>query len=218
MLGPSFKEGQTKHDATDPLKLPEDDPTAVLNLFHILHYHRDRVEKKRPGWLQDLAMTCNKYDCADILQDYFHVKILELSSSEPNPTLSAPDAFIIALITHNTVLFWQMSNKVIRMTKKEFESSCRVGLLELLPSGTPEHLRLVRSEIRLQHISAAQKPIADLLSSTKYGLRCQGANQRLAAYTEALLEHNLILLAPLEDTELTDLCGDLADALAKKNK
>lgn len=56
------------------------------------------------------------------------------------------------------------------------------------------------------------------MSSTKYGLRCQGANQRLAAYTEALLEHNLILLAPLEDTELTDLCGDLADALAKKNK
>lgn len=60
-----FKEGHSKYDAANSLELPEDEPTAMFNLFTIMHWNTDKVNKLEDGWLQRLAVVCDKYQCAE---------------------------------------------------------------------------------------------------------------------------------------------------------
>ena len=126
-----FKEGQSSHDTSNPLELPDDDATSKVNLFYVLHHHRNLIVDQLPGWFQCLAAVSDKYRCAERLKDFFHLRMLQDCSLLD--TVSDVDRFIISFLTSNDKMFMELSNTIIRMPRANFEQLCDPDLMQLLP-------------------------------------------------------------------------------------
>lgn len=128
MLGPSFVEGQTIYDKSNPLKLPDDDSVAMLNLFQILHYNANKVDTHEKDWLQKLCIVCDKYQCIKNLKAYIYIHL-----KHPKDTVSDVDRMIVAGLIGDKDSFESASGKVIRMPKDVAERTGHKGLLQLTP-------------------------------------------------------------------------------------
>jgi len=126
-----FKEGQSSHDTSNPLELPDDDATSMVNLFYVLHHHSNLIVDQLPGWFQCLAAVSDKYRCAERLKDFFHLRMLQDCSLLD--TVSDVDRFIISFLTSNDKMFMELSNTIIRMPRANFEQLCDPDLMQLLP-------------------------------------------------------------------------------------
>lgn len=84
MLGPNFSEG-SKLSTAQPyeLHLPEDDPEAIIWLCLILHYQRQIDDGMTLSLFENLALVCNKYDCANSLSSWSKVWLLHRVEARP---------------------------------------------------------------------------------------------------------------------------------------
>lgn len=127
MLGPSFKEGQTTHDSSNPLMLPEDDATSMLNLFHILHYNGDKANKTETDWVQRLVIVCDKYRCTESLKAYVHFQMEQCSF------ISTLDRLIISGLMGDRERFESLSERVVRMPMHQTKFAVHKDILRLSP-------------------------------------------------------------------------------------
>jgi len=105
----------------------------MVNLFYVLHHHSSLIVDQSPGWFQHLAIICDKYQCAERLKDFFHLRMLQdLSLLDTVPNV---DRFVISYLTNNDNLFMELSKAIIRMPKVDFEQLCNPHLMQLLPNG-----------------------------------------------------------------------------------
>lgn len=128
MLGPSFKEGQATHDASNPLSLPDDDAISMLNLFHILHYNGDKAKKTEDDWIQKLVVVCDKYECTESLKTYLHFQLSQCSF------VSTLDRFIISGLIDDRSRFERLSEQIVRMPKHQAQFAAHQGILHLSPA------------------------------------------------------------------------------------
>jgi len=99
----------------------------MINLCQILHWNRKLVLKSESGWLQKLAVACDKYCCAQKLSDFFQVNMT-------GQKFSTIDEFIMWAVVGNVKKFGELSEQVLRTPQLEVEANCHKGLLQLLPA------------------------------------------------------------------------------------
>lgn len=79
MLGSQFKEGvrtRSISGKTPLVLLPEDDAEAFVVLCHVIHHQTDEIPRNLPlACLKNLAIICDKYDCANVLAAWASVWI-----------------------------------------------------------------------------------------------------------------------------------------------
>lgn len=123
MLGPSFREGRITHDDSNPLTLPDDDPTSMINLFQIMHGQRKQVDTEKQDWIQELVVVCDKYECAWDLMAFIHTEMERNNASRlrssPDPNFPLLDALIIAGLTGDRECFEKRSKYMTRIPYEE---------------------------------------------------------------------------------------------------
>ena len=75
MLTGKFSEGSSGHDASNPLELPEDDPSAMWLMCMLLTHLISDVKKIEPTQLPELAVICDKYQCLISLRIAFQMRL-----------------------------------------------------------------------------------------------------------------------------------------------
>ena len=72
LLGPHFQEGQTQHDASNPLELPDDHPEATELMCKLAHHKVTTILDIEARELPGLTVVCDRYDCTGYFE--IHVK------------------------------------------------------------------------------------------------------------------------------------------------
>lgn len=129
LLGPDFKEGQSTHDLANPLSLPDDDPQAMTNMLHLIHFQPQNIDFSVWQSLQKLVVACDKYGCAKNYAGSFISEIV-LSRGKYGDT----DIVFIAMMIGDHKLFLQAIEKVVRMPRKSFDSACSPMLRVHMPN------------------------------------------------------------------------------------
>lgn len=203
MLGPSFKEGRSTYDASTPLELPEDDPSATTNLCQILHWNSKCVNTTESDWLQKLAVVCDKYGCAQKLREYFQVKMTSYN-------FSSIDEFIMWAIVGDEKKFWELSEQILRTPQSQVEAACHKDLLHILPPTMLSDMKAYRYEARRVYSETAQKPIMSMYAYTasaspSIDTLCICLQNRLAGYYKALVNGSIVTRNITDDTTLPDM-------------
>lgn len=236
MLGPLFKEGQTTHDMANPLKLPDDDPTSMLNLCHLIHYRIDQVDNKRDDWLQRLIVLCDKYKCmSSLLQGYIYCHMHQSAH------LPAGDRMVIYALIDHEKQFHSAAEQIVRLPEEKAKSKFHKELLQLTPEfmlcELPYKLiclsltivatmREYRQEARL----AYQDKIHDLTIGifcstgsqeeegyTDYAL-CAGLQRRFAMLYASLINDKILSRKKLMDYYLPDMAETLLEDLCQRSR
>lgn len=63
LLSPRFREGQTHHDASNPLELPDDQAEAMELICKLAHHKISKASIILASRLQALVVVCDKYGC-----------------------------------------------------------------------------------------------------------------------------------------------------------
>lgn len=129
-----FLEGKCINDELNPLALPDDDPTAMLNLFKFIHYKAYEVEKSSE-YLQKLAVVGDKYRCVPILQDYFHTRFEDVvcAGEETVYAMGVPDRFVVSVLVRDESKFKDYSEAVLRTPRSYFEKALHPCLKQFVP-------------------------------------------------------------------------------------
>jgi hypothetical protein len=150
LLSPNFAEGQTTHDTSNPLTLPDDNPTHMEILFKIIH---SKIETATDIGSKDLAgivLVSDKYDCIKAARFYVQTLLLNWLRDGENARsllwkkrnrlrapkyegMSLPEALTIAYIMEDAALFSEISNQLFKKLDKAEISDMPKKLLELLP-------------------------------------------------------------------------------------
>lgn len=118
----------TRYDAANPLELREDEPAAMLNLFMIMHWKSDAIRDRITGWLQRLAVVCEKYQCAEKLKEFF---LLHIDSRNT----SLLDKLVIYAIIGEKTKFIHSSEILVSHPQTDSEFLVHKDLEQLLPAG-----------------------------------------------------------------------------------
>ena len=123
MLDGRFQEGQTAFNRQDPprIVLHEDDTRAMITLCNYLH-HRGISIKDNPDRLVELAIVCDKYDCAKAMVWWFRA---HFASSFPEPIgrksvfassarkLNPGEIMALSYVFGDQPIFWQATRHML---------------------------------------------------------------------------------------------------------
>ncbi|KAK5084468.1 hypothetical protein LTR05_005544 [Lithohypha guttulata] len=211
LLGCQFKEGHEEYSLANPLSFPEDDPTAMLNLCRVVHWRSKSVDVTTIDWLQKLAVVCDKYQCADCLQDFFQTRI-------EKAVLSEVEKYLIFHLTGNQDQFGDWSSFLVRNTKDLIESSCHKEFLQLLPKGLLDELAKYRRLARYEYALIAQIPMQSMHTAVREGQLCYGMEKKLSSYWRLLNTHKVVFADGGGDAYLPDLHHVMTQVLLENNE
>jgi hypothetical protein len=114
MLSSPFKEGTSNHSGSgnrSPILLPEDDPEAFTLLCNVIHHKTDDVPRNLAlPCLKNLAIICDKYDCAGVLVAWaplwFQAYFKSTVSKDYNSLLFV--AYVLDLPDHFSDFSWEI--------------------------------------------------------------------------------------------------------------
>ena len=148
MLEGKLVEATIKHDANDPLKLPDDDPHAMELMCNLLMYQIGDFKEIDPAQLPGLTVVCDKYQCLTSLRVWFEMRLSRFVFGIEGPAfkkeaetflvehdgLKYLDALAVAYLIDNAVYFEHISHEVLmRYTREDIEQEMHSGLAELMP-------------------------------------------------------------------------------------
>ena len=148
MLEGKFVEATIKHDANDPLMLPEDDPHAMELMCKLLMYQMSDPTELDPAQLPRLTVICDKYQCLTSLRVWFYMGINDFEFFIPDPAfkkgvktsfiehdgLKYIDALAIAYLIDDRLNFRSISHEVfMTYTRQNIEQEMHSGLAEIMP-------------------------------------------------------------------------------------
>lgn len=130
-----FREGQTAHDVSNPLALPDDNVDAMLNFFKVLHYQVDEIDNSSLTWLHKLALLCDKYCCGSKFKDFFDSRfcLIKPTGFWSTECMVAPDKFVISALIRDEDKFRKYSDLVVRMSKQDLENYLEPSLQQWIP-------------------------------------------------------------------------------------
>ena len=148
MLEGKFVEASIKHDASNPLKLPDDDPHAMEVMCKLLMYQIDDVKEIDAGELPSLTVICDKYQCLTSLRVWFqmrlsqyvlNIKCRDKCKLQPWTTgqesLEYLDALAITHLIDDGPNFRKISYEVItQYTGDSIKNGMHKGLADIMPS------------------------------------------------------------------------------------
>lgn len=115
---------QSVHDSTNPLRLPEDDPVATTNMFHLAHFNTSSVTSNCWDWVQRLFVVCDKYKCTMRFKDYFELQLMR-SRHGIISSYSDADAFIMAYLMDDRSKFGDLSESIVKASLTSLQKSCQ---------------------------------------------------------------------------------------------
>ncbi|KAK5071263.1 hypothetical protein LTR64_007766 [Lithohypha guttulata] len=198
LLGSQFQEGHKTYSVANPLPFPEDDPTAMLNLCRILHWQSGTVDISTDDWLQQLAIVCDKYRCAQALKEFFQARI-------DTADLSYTDSCIISLLVGDLEVFEEWSSFLIRNTRVTVEAECHKDLLQLLPKNILGDLAEYRRSARAEYALLAQAPMHSMRKVVGESRLCWGVEKKIVTYWYILGSHKVLCPCREIDVYLPDL-------------
>ena len=140
MFGPNFLEGLTRYTADRPLRLQDDDPTAMLDLFALLHHQYS--EPPPLSRFPQLVIVADKYQCMAVVKPWFVAAVTKHFPSSidesitllNNTGLSLENATCVAYAVGDYQLFWRITRAtVVAISTKSIKSVINKGLLDLMP-------------------------------------------------------------------------------------
>lgn len=151
MLEGKFVEASIKHDASNPLKLPDDDAHTMELMCNLLMHQIADARDINAIDLPDLAASCDKYQCLTSLRIWFQMRLSQFVLDTPGPTfrnkkgvkigvckqdgLEYLDALAIAYLIDDGPNFEALSHQVMmRYTHNTIMQDMHAALLDIMPT------------------------------------------------------------------------------------
>ncbi|KPI42877.1 uncharacterized protein AB675_1989 [Cyphellophora attinorum] len=206
MLGPNFAEGQVDHTVEEPLKLPDDDGSAMLILFQIIHNRLLDVSNIDLDKLPRLVLAGDKYSCFDVLRPWLQLALGRWRETHDRTfcieqgylvngveKMTLGDAFYTAYLIDDSITFEWLSHEVLHCVQLVAVAGKRsiVGLSSLLDDLVPKKIeaRIVNiCEHALNRTKEVYlKPLKEAAERAEKGMECLEGDRRLMVYVKKLM-------------------------------
>ncbi|KAL9105753.1 MAG: hypothetical protein Q9187_008661 [Circinaria calcarea] len=167
MFSLSFREGSVPplDNKLRHITLPEDDPEAMEALCNLLHHQPQNVSIKRIDvFLERLAITADKYDCAPTLRYWSRHRLSQrIGRKKPNQA----QLLSITYLLNDAVGFRRLTRHMVYSLHQEDDEGMAYGISDyswsLLPDGLFETIKAVEDGLKRQLLKKIEEIIAPLL-------------------------------------------------------
>lgn len=182
MLNSSFEEGIAKATkGSVAIPLPEDDAEAMTIICRALHNINDLVpEQLSSTLLEEIAVLCNKYDCARALMAHGNVWIRSGLDSSPS-SLDLDRLLFAASVLDIPAAFAKVAWDFV-LARVERIIDLEVGLPALFPDQILRELDHMKDELHQKLINALEIPLKAFLTSR----RCPASERVALQYLQNL--------------------------------
>ena len=147
LLSPRFREGQTHHDESNPLELPDDQAEAMELMCKLAHHKISKASTILASRLQALVVVCDKYDClgpfaihfnavlSTWLQDFDSWGHWYVKSNDVYLGLKLLDALCLSFLAGDAKSFERISQLVFKMmTGEQILTKISKCLVQIMPT------------------------------------------------------------------------------------
>ncbi|KAL8826155.1 MAG: hypothetical protein Q9191_003979 [Dirinaria sp. TL-2023a] len=213
MLNSSFKEGIAKTTkGSVAIPLPEDDSEAMTIICRALHNMNDLVpEQLSTTLLEEIAVLCNKYDCARALMAHGNVWIRNGLDSSPS-SLDLDKLLFAACVLDIPAAFAKVGWEFV-LARGERIIDLQVGLPALFPHQILRELDNMKDELHQKLINALETPLKAFMTPGQ----CPASQRVVLQYLQNLHRSSLWPIGPLSRKASLSVILTRIEGLAEPN-